>query len=52
MLVIKIFDEKASAVLFASLVLRFTFVDVNQMISIEEISTRMVIIRLKMRQEI
>jgi len=52
MLVTKIFEDKASAVLFASLVLRFTFINVNQMISIEVIITRMVIIRLKMRQEI
>jgi len=52
MLVTKIFEDKASAVLFASLVLRFTFVDVNQMIIIEVIITRMVIIRLRMRQEI
>jgi len=52
MLVTKIFDDKAAAVLFASLVLRFTFVDVNQMIIIEVIITRMVIIRLRMRQEI
>jgi len=53
MLVIKIFDNKAAAVLFAFLVLRFTFVDFNQMIIIEVIITRwMVNIRLRMRQEI
>jgi len=52
MLVIKNFDDKAAAVLFGFLVLRFTFVDVNQMIVIEVIITRMVIIRLKMRQDI
>jgi len=51
MLVTKIFDNKATAVLFASQMLRFTFIDINEMISIEVIIARMVIIRLSLRRE-